>query len=310
MPRSGFTKRWLVFVGISLLVLLLVSPSALAAQTGGITLQVEPFFNGHYKYGEWLPLRVTVTNPGAALDAHVRVDLSQSGGDTAWLVPVELPSGAQKQFTLYVLPPSFAQIARVRVLNGTQELAKQDAPLTTHQNSDYLVGIIAPNTESFNPISGMTLTGGVPRIVRMLPLTLNDLPDRTEGLRALDALVVTDTDTSALSPAQTRALSSWVQQGGRLVLGGGASAACTLSGLPDTLAADFRAPDGVTELSKLDTLGTFAGQEVRVPGPFAAAIGTGGNALVEQDSRGAHCGKKRGRWVRHVFGARPGSEPV
>ena len=123
----------------------------------------------------------TVTNPARRLTRTCASDLSQSGGDTAWLVPVELRSGAQKQFTLR--PASlFAQIAAGARTNGDAGIRQTGRALTTHQNSDYLVGIIAPNTESFNPISGMTPTGGVPRIVRMLPLTLNDLPDRTRVL--------------------------------------------------------------------------------------------------------------------------------
>jgi hypothetical protein len=201
-----------------------------------------------------------------------------------WLVPVELPTGAQKQFTLYVLPPSFAQVARVRVMEGTQELAKENASLTLHPNNEYLLGVIAPRIEPFNPIGGTVLGGAVPRTVRTLPLTLNDIPERAEGLRALDGLVLSDADTSALSPAQMRALAIWIQQGGRLVVGGGASAARTLSGLPDELVGEFRAMNGVTELEQVDELGIFTDQPVRVPGPFVAALGSGGMTLLKQNN--------------------------
>lgn len=274
-------KRWFLILWTALLVLVSVAPQTLAAQTAGITLRVEPFFSGHYKYGEWLPLRVTVTNSGASVSAQVRVEMSQTGGQTAWVVPVELPTGAQKQFILYVLPTSFAQVARVRVLNGTQDLARENARLTLHPNTDYLIGVIAPRTEPFNAANAIRLEGSPPRTTRMLPMALEDLPDRAEGLRVLDALVLSDVDTSTLSPAQTRVLADWVQNGGRLILGGGVSAARTLAGLPDELVGEFRSQQGVTELASLDGLATIGDSPVRVLGPFVATFAPGGETVLE-----------------------------
>ncbi|MCC7163346.1 MAG: hypothetical protein IT331_12700 [Anaerolineae bacterium] len=275
-------KRRLLFLWITLVVLVSVAPFSLAAQTGGITLQVEPFFSGHYKFGEWLPLRVTVTNPGAPVSAQVRVEMSETGGRTSWVVPVDLPTGAQKQFILYVLPTSFAQVARARLVSGTQELARENVPLTLHPNTDYLIGVIAPRTEPFNAANVIELEGQLSRTTRVLPMGLGDLPDRPEGLRVLDALVLSDVDTSALSPAQTRVLTNWVQNGGRLILGGGASAARTLAGLPQELAGEFRSTQGVTELESLEALAAFGDSPVRVEGPFAAALTTGGETVVAQ----------------------------
>jgi hypothetical protein len=281
MVGIGSRKRWWFVLWIALLVLV-VSPAPLAAQSGGITLQVQPFFNGHYKYGEWLPLRITVNNTGASVSANVRVEMTQTGAQSAWLVPVDLPTGAQKQITLYVLPTSFAQLARVRVLNGAQELAKENANLTLHQNNDYLIGVIAPRTEPFTPIGGTILEGATPRTIRTLPIGLNDLPERPEGLRTLDAIVLTDVDTSGLSPAQTSSLTTWVRKGGRLILGGGASAARTLAGLPDDLVGGWRTQTNVTELNALDALGTFGESPVRVQGPFVAMLVAGGEALIQE----------------------------
>lgn len=282
MVGVGSLKRWSFVLWVLLPVLLALAPAPLAAQTGGITLQVQPFYSGHYKFGEWLPLRITVTNAGASVAADVRVEMTQSGAQSAWLVPVDLPTGAQKQITLYVLPTSFAQVARVRVLNGTQELARQNAELTLHQNNDYLIGVVAPRQEPFIPVSGTVLEGVTPRTIRTLPIGLSDLPERPEGLRLLDAIVLTDVDTSGLTTAQTTALTMWVRKGGRLILGGGASAARTLAGLPDELVSAFRSQNGATELNALDALGTFGEADVRVQGPFVATFSTGGNALLKQ----------------------------
>lgn len=285
MFGSGSRKFCLAMFGLGALLLALISPPPLAAQTPAPVLTAEPFYGGYYKYGEWLPLRVSVANDGAPLSAQLRVETTQTGNATVWLVPVELPTGARKQFTLYVMPPSFAQAARVRLMNGAQELARESAPLTLVPNNSFLVGIIAPRADAFNALSGVTLDSGVSRPVRSVSMNLRDIPDRVEGLTNLDALIISDVDTSALSAEQGRALAAWVRGGGRLMLGGGASAARTLSGVPDALAGAFRASNGVTNLDALDALAKFTDQPVRVPGPFAARFSDGGAPVLEQDAR-------------------------
>ncbi len=284
-------------IGLALLVLWPLS-TASAYPLYSVSLKAEPHFNGHFKFGEWLPLRITLDNDGAPLHAEVRADTSQAGGQTTFVAPVELPSGAHKRLTLYVLPPSFAQAMRVRLMDGDRELASQSISLSVERNVAYLVGVIAPRTEAFASLSSLTLSasgdqplpvkGGVPpsvvRSVKILPMPLADIPERAEGLRALDALVISGVDTSELSLDQKRALQAWVAQGGRLVLGAGASAARTLAGLPDELVKDWRAADSA-ELTSLTALSAFAGQDVRVPGPFVVASANAGRALIQQDGR-------------------------
>lgn len=285
MFGSGSRKFCLVMFGLGALLLALISPPPLAAQTPAPVLTVEPFYGGYYKYGEWLPLRVSVANDGAPLSAQLRVETTQTGNASVWLVPVELPTGARKQFTLYVMPPSFAQVARVRLMNGAQELARESAPLTLIPNNSFFVGVIASRGDAFSALTGVTLDSVVSRPVRPVSMSLQDIPDRVEGLTNFDALIISDVDTSALSAEQTRALAAWVRGGGRLVLGGGASAARTLSGLPDALVGAFRASNGATDLNALDALAKFTDQPVRVPGPFVANFSAGGAPVLQQDGR-------------------------
>jgi hypothetical protein len=118
----------------------------------------------------------------------------------------------------------------------------------------------------------------------LIDLALADLPDRAEGLRSLNTLVINAVDTSSLTIAQQSALETWVQQGGRLVIGGGAEAMRAVAGLPERLVP--LVPSGLQEVDELPALADFAGGEeaVRVPGPFTVATGetTGGRALLRQ----------------------------
>ncbi len=274
------------------------SPSALAAPPASVTMKVEPYFSGHFKFGEWLPLHVTLANDGPALRVEVRADTTEAGSQTTFVVPVELPTGARKRITLYVQPPSFAKAVRVRLMDGARELESQSIQVMLERNVNYVVGVIAPRSEPFAVLNGLTLnsaqaaqgielkwTGSQqPRPVRVIPMPLSDIPDRPDGLRALDALVITGVDTNGLAPEQATALQGWVEQGGRLIVGGGASAVRTLVGLPDALVGDWRSPGaGAAEVQSLQALGKFAEQDVRVPGPFVVTWPSAGAALIEQD---------------------------
>jgi hypothetical protein len=275
-----------------------------------VTMEVTASFAGHFKYGEWLPLSVSLANDGPAVYAEVRADSTSAGDQTTYVAPVELPAGARKRLTLYVRPASFAKAMRVRLVEvsppGSRRpsgagkegrlLDTQTVDLTVERNTNYLVGVLASRPQAFTILGGLTLNPapeeqafkGPPqysRPVKTIPISLADLPDRSEGLRALDALVLSGVDTSELSPEQGRALQNWVEQGGRLVLGGGAAAARTQAGLPEALVQAMRPAGELEDVMSLDGLERFAGEEVRTPGPFTVAWPSAGQALVEQDGR-------------------------
>ena len=267
-----------------------------AARAAGVTMSVAAYYDGHFKYGEWLPLRVTLANEGAAVRAEIRADIVAAGNQTFYSVPVELPAGARKRVTLYTQPPSFAQGILVQLQAGTQTLATVFVPVVVERNVNYVIGVIAPRRAAFTALRGMTLqtqpavasdpnNARTNRSVVVLPIPLADIAERGEGLRSLDALIVTDTDTSELSADQRRALQTWVAQGGRLILGGGASAARTLSGLPAEWQAEFQIAAAPTDVNTLDALEKFAAQTIRVPGPFPATFAAGGAPLIAQDGK-------------------------
>ncbi|MBI5029330.1 MAG: hypothetical protein HZB51_02295 [Chloroflexi bacterium] len=283
-----------------------------AAPPPGVSMQVEPFFHGHFKFGEWLPLRVTLANDGAPLHAELRADVTDATAQTVYVVPVELPTGARKRVTIYTQPPSFARALRIRLVetsnpNEPRELDSQTIQVTVERNVNYLVGVIAPRMQSFNALTGLVLNSSSTnqsfkgmsspaRRVSAFSISLSDIPDRPEGLRVLDALVISGSDTSALSTEQQRALEAWVDQGGRLIIGGGAGAARTMAGLPDNLVRDFRSTNATAEVQTLAALGKFGEEDVRVSGPFAVTwASSSSSVLLEQDNRALLLNKRVGK---------------
>lgn len=250
-----------------------------AAPPPGLTMQAQAHFEGRFKYGAWLPLRVTLENTGLDLDAEVRVTVRGYGGDSTFGVVASLPQTSRKQLTLYVLPNSYSSELTVNLVAEEQVLMSQEVEVLPLINIHYLIGLAAANPAPLSLLAGLNLEGREETEIVSFPL--DQLPERVEGLASFDCLVLNDVDTSALTSAQRAALTQWVGLGGRLVVGGGPGAQRTASGLPTALL-----PAGVQDTVELSTLAALedfaAGEEIKVPGPFVAAPtgAEGANPLV------------------------------
>lgn len=264
--------------------LLVLSPASLASAQGpaGLVMSVRPAFAGQFKFGEWLPVYVTVENSGPDLKGELRLHVTGSVGQVDYVVPAELPSGARKRFTLYTLPNNFSRTVRVDLFRAPAEelLASETAKISVVPNDRYVIGIISGEPAQLTGLSSVKLPGRRER-PDVVSLSLDDLPDRPEGLRLLNALILYDSDTGSLTPDQLGALSAWVAGGGRLILGGGNGANQTLSGLPAELnPVDL---EGLREVAALPGLEAYAGEPIQVPGPFLLALAQpapGANVLL------------------------------
>jgi hypothetical protein len=278
-------QPWAItFVLILAVAGLLATPalSAPSAVQSSLSMAAEAGFDGYYKYGEWLPVWVELENAGPDLEAEVQVRVTGSWGDTVFAAPASLPSGSRKRIPVYVLPNNFSHVLEVQLVGGGNILRSQEVPVSPQPNITYLAGLVAPERGALTFIGGVSLPGQE-RPKNIVDLSLADLPERAEGLRSFDCLILNDADTSVLTPEQKAALEGWVRQGGRLVIGGGPGAARTAAGLPEIL-LPIR-PRGEAEVSALPALAEFAGAEaVRVPGPFVVVTGeaAGGRTLIAQ----------------------------
>lgn len=250
----------------------------------GLSLKASAAYDGTFKYGEWLPVLVEIENSGPDRRAEVRAPISTSAGLQVFTVPVELPSGTRKRLAVYVLPNNFSRQIEISVVSGDQILASQKVQLNPQPTITYLAGLLSPRRGALALIETIELPG-IKRPVVLVDVSLDEFPDTFEGLRSFDLLVLNDVDTSSLSPEKVNALETWVHQGGRLVVAGGAGAERALSGLPDTLLP-------LTDLTKQETdelpgLEGYISQDkpILVPGPFLLATGTSNTArtLAEQD---------------------------
>jgi hypothetical protein len=274
-------KRLGVVISI-LLALLANGRGAYASSPSGLVMEAAAAFEGYFKYGEWLPVWVQLENSGPDLEAEVRVRVTGGAGAVTFAAPAPLPTGSRKRIPVYVLPNNFSHQLEVQLVAGDDVLLSQKVPVKPLANVTYLVGLVTPERGALSLLQGASLPGN--RSKEVIDLSLSELPERLEGLRSFDCLILNDVDTSALKPEQQAAIEAWVSQGGRLVIGGGAGARRTTAGLPDSLLP--LVPGSEVEMDVLPGLADFTGGDaVRVPGPFVVATGevSEGRTLVAQD---------------------------
>jgi hypothetical protein len=266
---SGIIRIGILLALVGLIVSL--APPAGAQGQSGLTMKARPAFDGNFKYGEWLPVLVQLENNGLDVQGEVQIRVTGRGATSVFATPVDLPSGSRKLITLYTLPNNFSHALEVQFRSGTDALATESITIKAQPNINFVIGLASTERGAL----GMLMTAQMPGAIRKVTLVdilLTDIPDRAEGLRTFDVIVINDTDTSVLTPQQRASLETWVRHGGRLVLGGGTGALRTVSGLPESLL-----PANLRSLQDFETLAgleEFAGNEpIRVPGPFTAATG-------------------------------------
>lgn len=276
------TYRWISLLLGSLLLLAGVRPMQ-AIDTTSIKLTVQPFFEGNYRAGNWIPFRITVANAGPDLSATISL---QAG--TSFATNLELPRGAEKSVVLYARPlDEIRRTGTVRVLTSGAELAKVETPIKGVSAATPVVGYIAQQAVTL-PLP--EAPAGTSRIAH-IPVQPADLPERGEALSMFDALLIDGAPLTGLSDKQQQALADWVRLGGQLVIGG-TELQATLAQLPESLrvaTAGGAAPSGqISLLPQLAAEQTPAATEVigAAGTRSIATIGTTTVGVQQQFGRG------------------------
>lgn len=208
-----------------------------AAASSQVTLDVRAGFDGFYKVGGWLPVVAIAGNEGPPVDGALMLagtDRDPTSG--RYGAVASLPTHSRKLLE-FAAPAMTADRTRTLTLaSGGETVATQALSLTPISSQDYLYGVISPSAGTLNVLMGRRQFGGT---ISVAHLTTADVPAFGPALSDLDALVVDDTATSALSAQQKQALTTWVSSGGQLVVAGGPGAARTLASLADLAPVDL-----------------------------------------------------------------------
>jgi hypothetical protein len=241
-----------------------------------LTITAHIGYSDTVKTQQWMPITIVVTNSGPEVDGNLEITNSYGGrSGLAWPAiyerPVVLATGSTKYFRTYLsADPSLT--VTVRIVKNGQILASQVAAGT--RSASTLIGVLSDDSTALDNLAAVNPGGLRPSVVH---LGLSDLVDSAPALRSFDLLVVDDFATDGLSAIQRSAIADYVQTGGHLLVGTGASWRRTVAGLPPELL-----PMQLNSLASLDSspaLGGLSGVQV------ATGSLSGGTAWLSEGSQ-------------------------
>src|SRR5487761_1619919 len=238
--RRAFARAALAFVAAALT--LLAASSATPAATNPLSIVVKVGYSGFVKAQQWIPVTIDVTNQGQ--DVEGTLEVTTGGGPSQTGQPIEA------------------------VIYQTQ--LSLPAGATKHLRT-YLVEDSAPATISVRVVAnGRVLASADSQPSTAATTLIGVLSDQTA---ALDGFA-----TDTLTAAQRTAITDYVQNGGELLLGTGASWRKTLAGVsPAILPVQI---NGTTVLSTASALGNLSRVEIAT-GPLPA----GAHAWLSEGNR-------------------------
>lgn len=249
-----------------------------------VKMTARSLFEGAYKYGDWLPIEITLENFGASTNVQVEAVVNNINNNNTYpnifRRPVTLGEKAVKKFQLFIQPyvsnnnvsrfVSSEQQVVLKTANGERKIAEQNVRLLPISPKDYLVAVISNDPNLVVPLNNLKV-GKLGARVGVTSITSADFPDRAEGWRSFSSLVLSEVSSSNLTTEQQTALLDWVSGGGQLILMGGNGWGKVSSGFDRSLM-----PISVYDYIKISNLDDLlAGEKVKTPliQPVTMALG-------------------------------------
>lgn len=275
----GTVGRILWLGAILLSAFLRAAPSHAEAPTqqNGPQLTARAGFDGFYKDGLWLPVRITVENSGADFLGQLEINDPQgfTGLEVLITRQLELPTQSRREFFVYAAPQGSISTLKAELKTNNQTAGTTVTNVRTLATSDLLYGQLVGSSAAFSFINSIDPLSGQAYVAQ---LTIEDLPPVSAAWQALDVLIIADQDTGPLTPEQRAALKDWVTMGGQLVVMGGPSWQKTAAGLRELLPLT---PTGTRTVSNLNELTALTANAPPISGEATVAVGTlSPNAVV------------------------------
>ena len=259
--RRRPSRRRLTWALLALLAVLTAAPVPASDTTGegaAIRGAVAAGFDGYFRVGRCLPIRVTLTNKGPDVSGQVVLRLQ---GET-YVQPVSLPSPSQKTLSFYVIPSADVRELEVLVVARGATLATLRTPVRRLGHQERLAvasATLKSELPARNPSSDPSARA------RIVFIDLQDFPERWSDYEAVDAVLVDSGDTAHLGEAQRSALRRWTLVGGSVTLVSRAG-----RGAEEAPSAGKAGPGSASGVVTPYGLGSFR-QTASLDAPFAAA---------------------------------------
>lgn len=308
--KTGGRLIWLVSFLI-LTVVGVVAPAAAQESSSPLRLTMDAAFEGNYRADQWTPVLARVENTGPDLEGRlvIRPETSVNAVSNTYSLPLSMPQGSRKTAFLYITLTGLADQIRLEYIREDGTVAAfVDAPLRPARPRDRLHVVVTQSVAGSADLSSVHDAGysGL-----QANWTLENIPDRAQGLSSLNTLMFSDVDTSALTTTQRESIRDWVIGGGQLIVTGGAGWQATSAGLIDLLPFT---PEGSLTLPDASALGDWLRQgtdELATEGIVAAgSVQPGAKILVQQAEQPLLIRRMLGAGTIDYLALDPGTAPL
>ncbi len=212
---------------LSLLLMLLIPNRAIQAQETPPGPQMEASLAWeNYMLKNWTEIQIAFTNEGA--DWQGTVEVYDQVNQNMYQIRLSLPAHSQKQYRIPFYAESTYLSLKLKDMAG-QEIGKSTLTLKTVAGAARFVCVVAGNANRlFETDKKLCLH-------TIYLKNLQQLPETPMVWDTVDLLIFNGIDTTTLTEPQKAALHSWVNNGGQLIISGGAALPQTLAGLPESL---------------------------------------------------------------------------
>ncbi|OOM80654.1 hypothetical protein CLPUN_13200 [Clostridium puniceum] len=208
-----------------------------------ITMKVSYGIQGNFKGSTAVPVNIEVENNGENIEGQLEVRVSANTPNTYDAFVSEINIGAKEKRTVTIpinLPENALKLAVV--LKQGENIIKQNTVLISNGRvggADMFMGILA---DDFNGLAIRFLDfsslnnsnnkrGDRVNKTTSVPLQLNSLLRSPKNISSLDVIVINNYNTSNLQREQYENLSTWVENGGILIIGSGENSPKTIENL-------------------------------------------------------------------------------
>lgn len=284
-------KRYYAVMFSLILTLLCCCLTGFAAADDGppVTMEVSSIYGEIGKMGVHVPITVKLYGQSSAVfDGTLAIQTLENAAEQGtevyeYLYPVTISTGETKELQLYV--PLGQRSSEIHVMltdnSGMTVGAETMFFDISRDMGRLLIGVLADREEELLYLDGASLDYGMVQS-KLVFLDAKVFPVDIRGLEMLDILVINHFETDRLSDEQRTILMAWVEDGGTLLLGTGATAYSTLGPLAEGL---VELPIGGMFYTKVN-LGTE--YEEKAPGDsditmVCAELEISGGTVVEEN---------------------------
>lgn len=201
-----------------------------SAMQGGVstsvTMDVSCGFGDTAKGDRYIPARISLENKTEQNFSGVLEILTTESSREVYRYdyPVQIEaSGSFKEVYYVPLGVKGDQVfVTLRDADGSEVIKKRVKLNISGDVAESLIGVLSDTSDKLTYFDQIGIKYGTIR-TRLVPLAQETLPEDSRGLAQLDLIVVSDYEFDRLSEKQRKCIMRWVDEGGTVLFGGGAS---------------------------------------------------------------------------------------